>query len=117
MPSFFKSLSHLLLSLFFISRAYAEVTVYTTEYTGTGLPPGPAATASCLSASACDGAVLTPIANPQTPVNNAPVPVQLTTGNPNGIGHIVNGDFQGFSIELSIANSIRKYSVLPVCDG
>jgi hypothetical protein len=85
----------------------AEVTVYT-SIPLTGIPPGPAATATCISASACDNLTVNAIPPSPQPLAQA-VPVQLLTGGMPGMGHKVSGDFAGFSIELSIANSIREF--------
>lgn len=92
----------LLALLAFLPFGYASVTVYTTVGAATQT-----AAPLCIGASACDGNVLNPFPNPQPGQGlSQSVPVQLLSGGMQGLGIPVKADFQGFSIELSVANQV-----------
>src|ERR1700754_5237748 len=94
---------HSLLTLLTFLPHALSVTVYTTYgATPTQLP--------CIGAAACDGNVLTPITNPQPGQGlSQSVPVQLFSGGVPGMGLPVSAEFQGFSIELSVANQLCEF--------
>lgn len=102
--SIFRSLLSLSLLLPYTTLA---VTVYTTYgATATQAPT------LCIGASACDGNLITPIANPQSGQGlSQTIPVQLLSGGMSGLGVPVHADFQGFSIELSVVNQVCKYNI------
>jgi len=87
------------LPLFTLLPHALAVTVYTT-YSSAATPSA----IPCIGAAPCDGNVLTPIHNPSPGAQS--IPVQLLTGGMAGMGIPVSADFQGFSIEISVANQL-----------
>jgi hypothetical protein len=101
---------------------FSQLTIYTTYPNTPGEAAGPADTAPCISAGACDGRVLRGIANPVGDALTKLVDIRLHNPLPNGeaptgmvLGRPVSGSFLGFSIELSVSHHIRAchYSHYP----
>jgi len=102
---------------FLVTHAYAGVTVYTDQVpffetvTGTQtLPTFPKYTA----AAAFDATNLTAPPLPQNPVGSQ-IPVALFSGNVANLSIPHTGAFLGFSVELSIADTVCKYDFY--CDS
>lgn len=73
-----------------------------------GFPPAAQAT-PCVGAVPCDGNVLEAIGVENNNITNT-VPVQLFSGGMSGQSMDIKGHFFGFSLELSVANSLCKFA-------
>ena len=99
-----------LASTFFL-RAWADVTVYMpfgSDQYGVGAPFGTAAAAAATytGSAAYNPVVLKPPDPPAQAVRD--VPIRLPTGNVAGLSKTQQGNFLGFSIELSVADRLCK---------
>lgn len=93
-----------------VSPALAVLDKRLTVYNPTGTTTSNAAAATYTGAAAYDTTVLNPPAPPGDLVKD--FNVQLFSGGMDGLSIKQKGSFLGFSIELSVADQIRKYMIL-----